>query len=314
MAAPSRRPRPRPTSPPARCDFDRCVCPLTLTGRFCALLGSGSWHAGAAVAIFLEFVWQTATNGLAQSVRTPGRPRAPLGPPIELVSPFIGSQSQRLTRPRGTSHTVTDVNAHPNRRPQSVTARHQRPVDGIGSPSIPTDPGRPPEPPPARPPPHRVAPHASTPAPLKTQKSKNSPEPAWPSSGDISRICLADRNQWPCPAAPDPRLTSCTPGPARRACLAVSGIRIRRARPSRRHLRTPESTFTVRDGAMSAPRRLSRVGWYPCRPWGATPPPAATFHLAARSADGSKQLKTRPRPPKVAILRTPETNTNRTPS
>ena len=29
---------------------------------------------------------------------------ARLGPPIELVSPFIGSQSQRLTRPRGTSH------------------------------------------------------------------------------------------------------------------------------------------------------------------------------------------------------------------
>ena len=96
MAAPSRRPRPKPTSPPARCDFDRCVCPLTLTGQFCALLGSGSWHAGAAVAIFLEFVWQTATNGLAHSARTPGRPRAPLGPPIELVSPFIGFRSQRL--------------------------------------------------------------------------------------------------------------------------------------------------------------------------------------------------------------------------
>ena len=113
--------------------------------------------------------------------------------------------------------------------------------------------------------------------PARQHRSKNSPEPAWPSSGDISRICLADRNQWPCPAAPDPRLTSCTPGPARRACLAVSRIRIRRARPSRRHLRTPESTSTVRDGAMSAPRRLSRVGWYPCRPWGATPPPPPLF-------------------------------------
>ena len=131
---------------------------------------------------------------------------------------------------------------------------------------------------------------------------------------DIYRICLADRNQWLCPVSPHPRPTSCTPGPARRACLAVSRIRIRRARPSRRRLRTPESTSTVRDGAIPAPRRLSRVAWYPCRPWGSNPPPAATFHLAARSADGSKQLKTRPRPPKVAILRTPETNTNPTPS
>ena len=118
---------------------------------------------------------------------------------------------------------------------------------------------------------------------------------------DIYQICLAGRNQWPCPVGPHPRPTSCTPGPARRACLAVSRIRIRRARPSRRRLRTPESTSTVRDGAIPAPRRLSRVAWYPCWPWGSNPPPAATFHLAARSANGSKRPPTRPRPPQMAL-------------
>ena len=47
--------------------------------------------------------------------------------------------------------------------------------------------------------------------------------------GDISRMCLADRNQCICPAAPEPRVTPCAPWPARRACLAVSRIRIQRA-------------------------------------------------------------------------------------
>ena len=116
------------------------------------------WHAVAAVATFLKFVWWIATNGHAQSVLAPGRPRATLGPPIELVSPFIGFRSSA-------SHTRTprarDVIPHSHRRPRSVTARYQRPVDGLGSPAIPTDPGRPPKPPrpyPARPPPHRVNP------------------------------------------------------------------------------------------------------------------------------------------------------------
>ena len=47
--------------------------------------------------------------------------------------------------------------------------------------------------------------------------------------GDISRMCLADPNQCICPAAPEPRVTPCAPWPARRACLAVSRIRIPRA-------------------------------------------------------------------------------------
>ena len=111
---------------------------------------------------------------------------------------------------------------------------------------------------------------------------------------DIYQICLAGRNQWPCPVGPRPRPTSCTPGPARRACLAVSRIRIRRARPSRRRLRTPESTSTVRDGAIPAPRRLSRVAWYPCRPWGSNPPPCRHFSPGRAVRE---RLKTAPDPP-----------------
>ena len=65
--------------------------------------------------------------------------------------------------------------------------------------------------------------------------------------GDISRMCLADRNQCICPAAPEPRVTPCAPWPARRACLAVSRIRIPRA-----HIRT---LVVVRDAARWSLRR-----------------------------------------------------------
>ena len=73
----------------ARCDFcpmHPCRVPHTPRCR----TDRWFWHVGAAAAIFIEFVWQIATNGCAQSIRTPSRPRAPLGPPVELVSPFHG--------------------------------------------------------------------------------------------------------------------------------------------------------------------------------------------------------------------------------
>ena len=119
----------------ARCDFcpmHPCRVPHTPRCR----TDRWFWHVGAAAAIFIEFVWRIATNGRAQSVRTPGRPRAPLGPPVELVSPFLGFGSDARGR-------HADVCAHPNRRPRSVTARYQRPAGCLGSPGIPAGPGGP---------------------------------------------------------------------------------------------------------------------------------------------------------------------------
>ena len=116
--------------------FARCARAAYRTPPVAALTDRWFWHVGAAAAIFIEFVWQIATNGRAQSVRTPGRPRAPLGPPVKLVSPFLGFGSDARGR-------HADVCAHPNRRPRSVTARYQRPAGCLGSPGIPAGPGGP---------------------------------------------------------------------------------------------------------------------------------------------------------------------------
>ena len=194
--------------------FARCARAAYRTPPVAALTDRRFWHVGAAAAIFIEFVWQIATNGRAQSVRTPGRPRAPLGPPVELFSPFQGFGSDARGR-------HADICAHPNRRPRSVTARYQRPAGCLGSGGIPAGPGGPPPPPP----PLFTWPRGPR---MAQNSSKHVPAPQkWPSCARQKLILTApllNLSRWTVAhmPPPHPRLTLAS------GTLKLAGYNVRR--------------------------------------------------------------------------------------